>query len=407
MYHKYLKYKPEKQTRFRMNTDIYRCIRPGLSSWILETQIAPGWPVRDLSGFYLRFYIAHGYDYIFFYLWIDHPSGMEKNNFSVIGPAGKPADKYNALKKLLQETETMLGGRELPPPQSDCAMIYDYRAHWLYATGSSAKAIFLENFSRENYNMLAQSAGSVACISSEADFSDYRLLVFPIQAYVSKELAQKLEDFVSSGGVLLMNGRTGLTDEYAKNLPYDGPQHLQRLLGISIGEYMEMDYTPDNQSANELPLFSPSRDFDHRNTIVSGTLSGEKVRGTISLWTASLDVEGAQVLMTFENTLLQGRPFLTCNRFGKGHAIYYAADAVNKELLGKIVRFASRLAGFDEDIPEGCDLVRRGKLLFASNFNQHPVEFNTRHKGRNILGNALSDGRISLGDMESAVMEIE
>lgn len=143
--------------------------------------------------------------------------------------------------------------------------------------------------------------------------------------------------------------------------------------------------------------------------VVSGTLDGEKVEGTIALWTGTLiPEENTQVLLSFANGALKGLPFLTARKYGKGYALYYVADEVDTALLEKIIRHTALLAGLSlPSIPGGVDCITRGEYVFISNFNSTVQEFDSPWKGKNILGNALQDGKLRIGPLENAILEIK
>ena len=111
--------------------------------------------------------------------------------------------------------------------------------------------------------------------------------------------------------------------------------------------------------------------------------------------------------MRFDGSLLDGCPFCTVNSYGSGFAVYYAADRIDQNMCNRIIRFAAGKAGLKPvPYPESVLMTRRGPLVFIVNFANHQVEFPFEDKGKNIIGNALSQGKIILPKESVALIEI-
>jgi len=210
---------------------------------------------------------------------------------------------------------------------------------------------------------------------------------------------------VADGGTILINGRSGMYDQYSKNLQEHGPEHLKELLGLELSdgiEYASQGITPKIPASYE-----PTDEFERKHVVVNGTLDGREVAGTIEHWAGGISLKTAKSVLTYKNSVFKGEPFLTVNKFGKGHALYYAADITDQAFLSAMVQYAESLARLPETgIPEGVDLSRRGNLLFVSNFNDFEVSFKTEEKGKNIVGDAFADGTITMQPHGTAVIEI-
>ncbi|OQA84988.1 MAG: Beta-galactosidase BglY [Lentisphaerae bacterium ADurb.Bin242] len=378
----------------------YRGLKQGVAPWMLETPPRPGWPVRDQMRFYFWLYVGQGYNPIFYFHWNSHLSGNEKLTQTIIGASGKPGVKYEMLKKLIAEADSVLSPYPgLSLPRCECAIIQDYEADWVYAVGFPERMEARSNTFFTCFSALSGLGATPEIISPDANLAEYKLVVMPLQAHIRKDIAEKLKEFVSGGGVLIMNGSSGMFDGNGKNLPEDGPQHVREIFGMTIGENRIFD-------SPKILAYDPSEEFARKNVVVSGSLDGMDAVGTAAQWTGYITVSSAEILLTFANSELKGRPFCTVNRYGKGYAIYFAADRIDQELCNRLVLYAAKKAGIIPVIyPAEVAVSKRDNLVFLSNFNDSAVEFKTGWKGRNLLGSSLRDGVITLPPRESAVVE--
>ncbi len=387
----------------RFCTDLYRGLKVGVKPWMLETNTAPDWPRHDLTQMYYWFFIGHGYDHIFYFNWNNHPAGNEKEHLTIICPTGVPCEKYEELGKMIADANALDGEKELPLPETDAALVNDYDQSWIYALGRAGRFNFHEEWLSANHNAMLNASMTSEIVSSEVDYSRYKLLVLPMYPYMPESYAAKLEKYVENGGVLLMNGRIGMFDNWAKNIKVEGPEHLTKLAGLKVAENMPVWDTyciPDYDG----------KGAESEQTVVSGTFNGKKSEGTLGFWTGTIVPDAdTEILMTFSNSVLKGRPFLTCRKYGKGYVLYYVADSVNKELLQDIINYAGKLAGIkNNDLPAGIDASCRGDLLFLTNFNGHTVTFPSAwQQGENVMGEALKDGVITLEAYKNAVIRIK
>ena len=395
--------KMETFPEYRFYIDTYRGVKPGVKPWILETATTPGWPRQDLMELYYWTFIGHGYDHIFYFNWNNHPGGNEKDHPSIVSPTGVPGAKYEQLKNLIAKTKALPAGEDfLPLPKAESGLIYEYDQIEIYSIGFAGRFGFSNGYTLENHIAMADNGCTPEIISNKFDFSPYKLLVMPVQPYMTETLAEKLKKYVAEGGVLLVNGRCGMFDENAKNIRNEGPQFLNDLLGLKVGENIII------AGSREVPIYDGKGEESSQVT-VSGTLHGEKAEGTIAVWTGYLHPEkDTEVLLTFANGVLKGHPFLTCRKYGKGYALYYVADGVDHALLEKIILHCRTLAGITNPIlPKKLDWSIRGNYLFLNNFNSFTIEIPSPWKGKNILGSCLNDGKLTIRAEESAIIELE
>ena len=381
---------------------LYAGLKPDTAPWIMETPPGPGWPVKDLTRFFFWLYAAYGYEKIFYFHWNNHLGGNEKIHDTVIPPFGEPGPMYGSLRKIITEADRALAPYAgLPLPRSPYAVVMDYENEWIYGGGFTARRDSFHRAFLGSFAALCKTGGYAEIISPNADWSRYRLLVLPCHAHIAEKTAEKLERFIAAGGVAVLNGAAGCFDVNGSNLASPGPEHVHALFGITIGENRPMRFT-------EPPVYENSADFAAENVTVKGTLGHDAAAGTIGCWTGFITADTAEVLMRFDGSLLDGWPFCTVRPYGKGFAVYYAADRVDQQLCDRIIRFAAKKAGLRPvPYPETVLVTRRGPLAFVVNFDRRKAEFSTGWKGRNVIGNALENGRITVPPEDIALIEIQ
>ena len=400
----YPNYNPKTMTdpvKNKFQVGLYAGLKQDAAPWILEAPPRPGWPLKDLTRFFFWLYAAYGYKKVFYFQWNNHLGGNEKNHPAVIPACGQPGQMYDSLRKMLTEVDRALRPySELPLPRSPYAILNDYENEWIYAGGFTVRSASLEESVHVSFAALCKVGGYAEIISPDADWSRYRLLVLPSQAHISRKIAEKLEQFTAAGGVVVMNGAAGCFNGNGNNLPVPGPEHVQKLFGISIGENFPM-------TCAEPLVYEDSEDFATRNIVVRGELDHVQTAGTIGRWTGYITADTAEVLMRFDGSMLDGYPFCTINPYGKGFAIYYAADRIDQALCNHIIRFAAGKAGLKPvPYPESVLITRRGPLAFIINFGSRATEFPIDWNGKNIIGNAFANGKITIPPEDIAIIEV-
>ena len=385
----------------KFNLGLYAGLKQDTAPWILETPPAAGWPVKDMTRFFFWLFAAYGYDKVFYFQWNNHLGGNEQDHPAVIPAFGQPGPVYESFCKMLAEADRILQGySSLPLPRNPYAVLLDYENEWIRCGSYNSKIKSQEQTLLSSFASLCRIGGYAEIISPDADWSRYKLLVLPCQAHISKMTAEKMEKFTAAGGVVVMNGASGCFDGNGNNLPVPGPEHVRKLFGITIGEGQPL-------SGAEPLVFEDSGDFASKHVVVRGRLGDSDAAGTIGGWTGFIAADTAEVLMRFDGSMLDGYPFCTVNPYGKGFAVYYAADRIDQALCDKIIRYAAGKAGLTPvPYPDSVLVTRRGPLAFVINFGSQSAEFSTGWDAKNVIGNAFAHGKITIPPEEIAVIEI-
>ena len=128
---------------------------------------------------------------------------------------------------------------------------------------------------------------------------------------------------------------------------------------------------------------------------------------------ALIHAETARVLATYGSDFYAGRPALTVNDFGKGHAYYIASRNDEKFTDAFLDQLASQLhltRNLPADLPEGVTAQLRGDgqndFIFVMNFNPAPVEINLgKSTFTNLLNGQTVSGMLSLASFGVEILQ--
>jgi len=383
-------------------SDQWRNVKPGTMSWVTETDPAPGVPAQNRIREMLWNFIARGNSNILCFHWHRHVSGQEKYYPGLLDFNGKPGMFYRILQSTIEEINTATASLpELPPPETRAAILFDYENHWIYSQGSMDAFRTYEAMNWQAHSILLDLGVNSDIVSPEADFSKYRLLVIPVQPHITEEFAGKIRTYLDNGGTVFMGGKSGLFDGNAKFLTQSGPQHLQDVFGIEIRNGIQIGPVP--RANPDEPAVSVSG----RNVCFFGTSNGKICSGTAEHWISEIETKSARTLLTYENSIYAGMPFLTVNRYGRGNAFYIAADLVDCDSGREVMRQVLAAAELSPlDLSKDVEFVRRGDFLFFQNHNPVEAKIPLPREVDNLLGNFCSGTVVTLPPFGVALARI-
>jgi beta-galactosidase len=230
----------------------------------------------------------------------------------------------------------------------------------------------------------------------EHSFEGYQIVIAPMLYMVRSGVAERLRQFVSAGGILVLTYWTGIVDEYDQCFLDGAPGPLRELAGIWAEE---IDALHDGEENRLIP--EPGNSLGLSETYVS------------RIFCELVHAEAATILATYGGDFYAGRPALTINRFGQG-AVYYMAtrtdEAFLKDFYHRIVDQYGVTRALPVDPPAGVSAAVRGQgekeWVFLLNFTtqQQVVELGD---GRccELLSDRTVEGSLALDGYEVAVVE--
>jgi beta-galactosidase len=210
----------------------------------------------------------------------------------------------------------------------------------------------------DHYIPFWESSVPVDVLSSERDFSSYRLVVAPLLWMLKPGVADRLRVFVENGGTLVATYYTGFCDESNLTLtggwPGDG---LMDLFGIWNEE---TDWMAEGTRRKVHPAAGNPLD-----------LYGELVAREVA---AIVHLRGAEALATYSDEFYAGTPALSLNRVGSGQAVYVGAQ-LEVESLRRLYSGLIDSLGLTRvaEAPPAVAVQRRGDYVFIQNFTPEPA----------------------------------
>lgn len=386
---------PEAGMRAAMAGDLMRSLGRG-RPWILmeQTPNRVNWrPVNaPKAPGQMRLWsfqaVAHGADGVMFFQWRQSRAGAEKYHSAMV-PHGQveSSPTWHEVVRLgneLGKLDAVCGSR-VP---AEVAILHDWESWWALELPSkpSDRVQQLEQL-RAFYRPLFEANVSVDFARPSDDLSRYRLVLAPSAYLVSEAAAQNVVAFVQRGGSLLMSFFSGIVDGCDRLWPGGYAEPFSKMLGLRV-----VDFLPLGEAQGLAVAFG----------------DGMQARGAI--WSELIESGGAEVLGTFVDPPLAGRPAVTRHAFGAGRATYLAT-LPDPASIARLVRSAWTDAGVKPVIeaPGGVEAVRRtgpgGSFLFLLNHGDSVAEV-TASGVELISGHAVGAGGLQLEPRGVAVIEL-
>lgn len=325
--------------------------------WIMEQQSGiTGWDVMGRApkpgqlGLWSMQSVAHGADTIVYFRWRVAAMGTEQYWHGILPHSGIPGRNYAELQALIRRTRPLMGRLQGAMPNARVGLLFSYDQKYAMDIQRNNAWLNYQDHFQKIYNRFYERNIPVDVIGVGHDFSQYDVIVAPLQYLMSGELAVRYEAFVQAGGHLVLDMRAGVKHE--NNLNYTAgplPGFLRNLLGITVPEYD--------------PLLDS-------HVLVNW----DNKSGKTSLWAdiIELDSSSVRILATYDSEFYAGTPAVTANAFGLGEAIYIGTQLDTKLFDCVIDHLESRVdLGSLGITPPGLELCSREtaseQFLFALN----------------------------------------
>lgn len=254
--------------------------------------------------------IAHGAEGVLYFQWRRGRGGSEKLHAGIVDHEGSEKPRVfrevAGLSRDLDALETVVGTEV----NAEAAVIVDWESRWQLrdSWGTLSHWCIQGNEAAYDpaghYRELWHRSIATDIISTEHDFSGYKLIIAPQLFMLKPGVAEKIRTFVEQGGVFVGTYYTGYVNESGLCLqggwPGDG---LRAVFGVWNEEY-------------DLILPGETRSVQF----------GDGPVVSVSKITEVLHSEGAEALACHTGEFYAGAPVVTVNRLGKGAAVYIAAE---------------------------------------------------------------------------------
>lgn len=296
---------------------------------------------------------------------IDHEGSHQTRIFREVAQLG--AD--------LQKLAPVAGSRIAAP----AALVMDTPNRWAVdlISGLSEHKQMIET-ACSHYEAFTSCGCDLDVISSEADFSSYRLLILPMLYMVPEALAQKIREYVNQGGTVIASYLLGYVGETLL-------AHLGGFPGAGLREVFGI-------WNEEIDSLYP----EEANAIITKDGNRYEVRDYCEV----LHAEAAEVAAVYESDYYKGQPAVTVSHYGKGHAVYIGARTQDSFLKALYGGAAHRLGFSAAYLPQNVEKhVRENQdyyYTFVLNFNDAPVQVTALPSGTDLLSGGVVSDRCTL-----------
>jgi beta-galactosidase len=355
--------------RVSFKDDLHRCFKPDRPWMLMEScPDAPQHrhPVRlkrpGLHQAEMLQALGHGAEGTCYFQWRKGRGGCEKLHGAVVDHVGHEHTRVFKEVAGLGVHYAKLAAIVGSTVPSQVALLYDWDVRWGFESseGTRSKEDAYEHVAVEHHRALARHGVAVDVLSSERDFSAYKLVVAPQLWLLKPGVAERIAQFVRGGGTLIATYYTGVCDETNRCFTGGAPgAGLMPVFGIW------------NEETEWLPQ-GATRGVE---TVEEGLGLGSSYRAAQVC--AIVHLRGARALARYTEDFFRGTPALTENRFGAGTA-YYQAAWLGPEFLSRFYADLVQRLGveraLEQELPDGVHVQRRVKddreFLFVQNFSE-------------------------------------
>ena len=152
------------------------------------------------------------------------------------------------------------------------------------------------------------------------DLGKYKLVIVPALYVASDQLLEQINDYIRNGGHVIMQFKSGFSDENSMVRPVLAPGPLREACGFYYQEFSNI---------KSLPLKDNPFDVEEN---------------TATDWMEFLIPETAEPLAYYDHPYFSKYPAVTINNFGEG-TLLYEGSVLSDQIQARIIREAIARAG--------------------------------------------------------------
>lgn len=390
---------------YQATMDLYRNIKhKSMPFWIAETGawncITTEDHVPDALRAWFYEFLARGADAVIYFRWRQSIMG-EEDHPAILNWSGKPGNKYENIKNIFTEFESLENELQaIPLAETEVAILW---------SPSTALLMKIKNRPYMEHVILADNilnkiglTPDILPVSENLNLSKYKLIILPQLEMVDKETAIKIIDFVKNGGVVLAQPRLGLLDSNGKYIPETAPALLKELFGIEIDERYDISGTP---KYGPVQYGTQKKSSDSKKVKISCLFINSEAEGFLHM-EAPIVNPGTKVIAEYSSGIFKGSPAIVERSFAKGESIYQACwmdDATTTSLF----QYATKRAGiaFEKNKPEDVTIIKRGQFYFYINHSNKNRDIASKVDGHALLGPYPKNGKVTLAPYEISIIK--
>ncbi|MFC4404451.1 beta-galactosidase [Gracilibacillus xinjiangensis] len=381
--------------RHAMHHDLMRSLKDGSPFYLME-QVTAHVNWRDINltkkpgemRLWSYSTVARGGDGVMYFQWRQGKAGAEKFHGAMVPHSSNPNSRaYQEVKQLgneLKKLDKIVGAKT----EAKVAIIFDWENWWAVELEGKPhnKLSYLDQV-YQYYEVFYKKNIAVDFVKPNRSIDKYDLVIAPMLYMIKDGEAVHLENYVDSGGTLVVSFFSGIADEQDHIHLGGYPAPLRKLLGITVDE------------------FAPMADRETNEIVANGQ------RMKANLWADIIKIEGAKPIAYFTQNWYGGKAAVTTHRYGKGLALYIGTNPSGNyltELFSGLLTQLNILAPLQA--PPNVEVAERVKgkehFLFILNHNEDPVSV-TLDNGvsyRNCLTNEEISQEIKLEGKDVAII---
>lgn len=332
--------------------------RPGIHKLSCLQAVACG---SDMVG-YFQWRKGRGSYEQFHGAVLDHLGRSDTRVFKEVAEVGSILEKINEVKGTLVKNQA--------------AIIFDWDNRWaIEDMAGLSKDKKYEETVRSHYGIFLKNGIDLDVISSEEDFTDYNIIVAPMLYLLKNGVAEKIKNFVKTGGTFIATYLTGYVNEntlcYLGGFPGDG---LTEVFGLYTEEIDTLYPTDSNEIS-----------YCEEAEVIKSSQETFNVRDYCEI----IKPLQAKILGTYRKDFYAGTPAVTVNRYGNGTAYYMGAriEESGMEVLYKSIFKLNHIRS--KKIPSGVEYHKRqgkdNKYEFYLNYTSQLQRISGTEWGLNLL----------------------
>ena len=336
--------------------------------------------------------VSHGAFATIFFEWRSPIGGAEQAYESVLGRDKKYRENTEPVfRKLAAELKAHYSEFADSETVSPVAAVYSYENSW-GTEGWVVDGPYDEEFFNAYGGFKNQLKTNVDVVSIDDDLSRYKVVVLPDHRITTNEQAQKIEEYVRKGGIIVMNTECGTRDEFNRMREMLEPGLFADMCGAAVVENITAEKL-ERQTGEPSEVEFPSGRVH---------LNGKIFR---------LKSDTAQCAATFTTGLLKGTPAVTVNSYGEGFAVLYATDGNDVyfyEALAQLVKERFELKPIidaDDGIIVSSRLCEGKEYIFAVNMKDKPAAVRLNEEMKDILTGKTLNGNVVIDGYDVLVLE--
>jgi len=291
--------------------------------------------------------MAHGSDGFMFFQWRQSTQNAEKFHSAMVPHAGEHSRIYNETKQLGAEL-TRLSDIKGSRVKANACMLIDYNNWWgvEYFPGPTNEIKYLQQVKQFSYPLQEKNITIDVQDQDGFDPFKYAVVFIPMLYMVKDTVAEKIDEYVKNGGVVVVSYYSGWVNENDTVFKGGAPGPLTDVLGLKIEEF-------DVLAPGMSNVVDIKPDIPHWNG---------KDTYSCNFWAENINTTTCEALAVYKEDFYAGKPAVTRNKYGKGYAYYIGAQA-NDGFFSDFIDFVcnSHHLQPDLDVPRNVEVVTRVK----------------------------------------------